>query len=361
MEEKRCYGCGAVIQSTDPKKIGYVPQSANQGEHVLCQRCFKLQHYHQQFDASLSAEDFLKMISVIGDKNCLVVYIVDIFDYDGSAIPGLMRHIGYNDVLLLANKRDILPKSLKDHHIEMWLRRRLKEEGIKPLDVILTSCKKNYHFDEIYDAIDNYRKGRDVFVVGMSNVGKSTFINGLLKHYGQSDGFITTSEFPGTTLDLIKIPLDEKSAIYDTPGIINKHQYTQVVDAKTLKLIMPQGEVKPMTYQLNGDQTLFIGGLARFDYLGDTKASITTFFSKRLKIHRTKTSKATSLYDNHKELSPCLDRIARMQDMVMREYFLKDGQEVVISGLGFITVKPANKVRIYVPKDIDVFVRDALI
>ena len=36
MEEKRCYGCGAVIQSTDPKKIGYIPASANQGEHVLC-------------------------------------------------------------------------------------------------------------------------------------------------------------------------------------------------------------------------------------------------------------------------------------------------------------------------------------
>ena len=124
---------------------------------------------------------------------------------------------------------------------------------------------------------------------------------------------------------------------------------------------MPQGEVKPMTYQLNGDQTLFIGGLARLDYLGDTKASITTFFSKRLKIHRTKTSKASSLYDNHKELSPCLDQIATMQDMVMREYFLKDGQEIVISGLGFIAVKPANKVRVYVPKDIDVFVRDALI
>ena len=45
------------------------------------------------------------------------------------------------------------------------MRRQLKLEGIKPLDVLLTSGKKNYHLDELMQMIDQYRKGRDVYVV----------------------------------------------------------------------------------------------------------------------------------------------------------------------------------------------------
>lgn len=171
-----------------------------------------------------------------------------------------MRHIGYNDVLVLANKRDICLKSLKEHRLNTWVRRQFKEYGIKPLDVVITSGKKNMNFDEIFDKIDEYRHGRDVYVVGITNVGKSTFINRMLKNYSDASNLITTSEFPGTTLDLIKIPLDDHSSLYDTPGIMNEHQYTSV-DEKDLAYIMPQGEVKPMIYQLNDDQSIFLAVL----------------------------------------------------------------------------------------------------
>ena len=51
---------------------------------------------------------------------------------------------------------------------------------------------------------------------------------------------ITTSHFPGTTLDMIDIPLDDGSALYDTPGIINHHQMAHHIDASELKYIMPK-------------------------------------------------------------------------------------------------------------------------
>ena len=234
MTEIRCYGCGAIIQSADTKKPGYVPESALSKEKILCQRCYKLMHYHQKMESHLTKDDFLHVLQTVGEKDCLVVYIVDLFDFNGSLVPGLMRHIGYNDVLVLANKRDILPKSLKEHRLNTWVRRQFKEYGIKPLDVVITSGKKNMNFDEIFDKIDEYRHGRDVYVVGITNVGKSTFINRMLKNYSDASNLITTSEFPGTTLDLIKIPLDDHSSLYDTPGIMNEHQYTSVVDEKDL-------------------------------------------------------------------------------------------------------------------------------
>ena len=39
--------------------------------------------------------------------------IVDIFDFNGSWLPGLHRFVGKNPVLLIANKADLLPKSVK--------------------------------------------------------------------------------------------------------------------------------------------------------------------------------------------------------------------------------------------------------
>ena len=44
---------------------------------------------------------------------------------------------------------------------------------------------------------------------------KSTFINQLIRGFdGDEDQLITTSHFPGTTLDLIDIPLDDGKTLY---------------------------------------------------------------------------------------------------------------------------------------------------
>ena len=67
----------------------------------------------------------------------------------------------------------------------------------------------------------------------------------------ENENLITTSEFPGTALDFIEIPLDEHSSIYDSPGIVNRHQIAHIVDEKELQNILPQSELRPVNYQLN--------------------------------------------------------------------------------------------------------------
>ena len=80
------------------------------------------------------------------------------------------------------------------------------------------------------ELIEKYRKGRDVYIVGCTNVGKSTLVNRIIKRFTEErEDIITTSHFPGTTLDIIEIPLDDCSAIVDTPGIINEHQLAHYV------------------------------------------------------------------------------------------------------------------------------------
>ena len=108
---------------------------------------------------------------------------------------------------------------------------------------------------------------------------------------GISD-LITTSRFPGTTLDRIEIPFGDGHDLIDTPGIIHRHQMAHYLSAKTLKLASPQKEIKPKVYQLNEGQTLFLGALARFDYLAGPKQGVVAYLDNNLMIHRTKTQNA---------------------------------------------------------------------
>ena len=203
MEDILCIGCGAPIQTKYKDRLGYTPQSALEkgmetGE-LYCQRCFRLRHYNEITDVQLTDDDFLRLLHEVGDSNALVVNVVDIFDFNGSVIPGLPRFVAGNDVLLVGNKKDILPKSVKTSKVAQWLTERAHEEGLRPVDVVLTSAQNKQAIKELIEKIEQYRKGRDVYVVGVTNVGKSTLINAIIQEITGDKEIITTSRFPGTT------------------------------------------------------------------------------------------------------------------------------------------------------------------
>lgn len=368
-EEIRCIGCGALIQTKDKEAPGYTPESAlkkglENGE-VYCQRCFRLRHYNEIQDVHLTDDDFLKLLNEIGTEDALIVNVIDIFDFNGSLIPGLHRFVGNNPVLLVGNKVDLLPKSLKRGKMTQWLRERAFEEGLRPEEVILTSAVKPKEMEALLETIEKHRKGRDVFVVGVTNVGKSTLINQIIKMTAGVQNLITTSQFPGTTLDKIEIPLEDGKFLIDTPGIIHRHQMAHVLGDKDLKLIAPKKEIKPMVYQLNEGQTLFFGGVARFDYLKGGRRSFTAYTSNDLKIHRTKLENADNLYQKQVgELlqPPRKDEVADFPELVRFEFTIKEKSDIVFAGLGWVTVnEPGAIVAGWAPKGINVVIRKSLI
>ncbi|OIK13132.1 ribosome biogenesis GTPase YqeH [Bacillus sp. MUM 13] len=365
-EEMVCIGCGVKVQTEDPSKLGYAPKSALEKETIICQRCFRLKHYNEVQDVSLTDDDFLKILNKVGETDSLIVKIVDIFDFNGSWLPGLHRFVGGNDVLLIGNKADLLPKSVKHNKLIHWMKESARELGLNPVDVLLVSAEKGKHIQEAAKAIEHYRKGKDVYVVGCTNVGKSTFINRLIKEVSGEGDVITTSHFPGTTLDTIEIPLDDGQALVDTPGIINHHQMAHYVDKRDLKFITPKKEIKPKIYQLNEGQTLYFGGLARLDYVSGGRRSLTCYLSNDLNIHRTKLEKADELYENHAgELltPPRRDQMDEFPKLVPHEFTVKEGKmDIVFSGLGWVTVnEPGAKITAHVPKGVNVIIRKSLI
>lgn len=367
-EDLRCIGCGAVIQSTNPKEAGYTPKSAiekgKESGELYCQRCFRLRHYNQIAPVSLSDDDFLRLLSQIRDTKSLIVYVVDIFDVNGSLIPGLHRFVGDNPVLLVGNKEDILPRSLHRSRLRDWMRQQVNQAGIRPIATTLVSAKKNHQIEALLDLIEKYRGDRDVYVVGVTNVGKSTLINQILALRTGVKDLITTSRFPGTTLDKIEIPLDDGHKLIDTPGIIHEHQMAHVLPAKDLKLVSPQKELKPKTYQLNDQQTIFLGGIGRFDYLKGPHEGFVAYFENNLNLHRTKLSNADNFYQKHVgELltPPTKDELGMIPKLTRYEFTTEQKSDLVFEGLGWITVPAKVTVAGWAPAGVSVLLRRAMI
>lgn len=366
MDDLRCIGCGATIQSQDQTKAGFVPAKVlenNTNEAVVCRRCFRIKHYNELNDVELNDDDFLRLLHGIGDREALVVMVVDIFDFNGSWINGINRFVNGNPVLLVGNKVDILPHSVKQSKLKHWMTKEARSMGLVPIDVALMSAGKGIGIDEVTDLIHEYRQGRNVYVIGCTNVGKSTFINALLKRFAnETKDIITVSNYPGTTLDVIEIPFDEASAIIDTPGVINRDQMAHHVDRDALMLISPKKEIKSKTYQLNQQQTLYFGGLARFDYIEGGKNNFTTYIANEINVHRTKLTNADELFANH--AGELLQPISHSR-LVRHEFHLRANEKVdlVISGLGWINVFPTTKIKValHAPQGVSVFVREALI
>ncbi|RLL48015.1 ribosome biogenesis GTPase YqeH [Oceanobacillus piezotolerans] len=366
MEKIICQGCGSQIQTTDPDQTGYAPPSSLEKETILCQRCFRLKHYNEIQDVSITDDDFLKMVSSIRNADGLVVHLIDIFDVNGSLIKSLQRITGDNPIILVGNKLDLLPKSTNQRKLIHWLRSEAKEAGIKVLDVFLISSVKGYGIEDLTTELERYRKQKDVYIVGTTNVGKSTFINRLIKQSTGLKDVITTSYFPGTTLGFIEIPLDDNSALIDTPGIVNKQQYAHYVSDHDLKMITPKKEIKPRIYQLNSGQTLFIGGLARLDFIKGERQSFVCYFSNELPIHRTKLEKADALFENQQGelLSPpdkqTLETLPKMTESTYK--ISTEKTDIVFPGLGWITLNEKGAtVSAHSPKGVSVSIRKSLI
>lgn len=365
----KCIGCGAELQNTNSSGPGYTPRKEF-SENELCKRCFRLINHNESPDAHYTNEDFLNILKQVEKEDCLVIYLLDFFDFIGSNIAEVERVIQNKDHIIVANKIDLMPKAVKENKLRRWFLNEVKDRDFDPLDVMLISAKKKKNIDQLLNLIDEHRDGRNVYVVGATNTGKSTLINGIISAVtGDNREVITTSYFAGTTLSTIQIPFDDGSYLVDTPGIINEHQITNYLDKDSLDIIVAKDEIRPETYQLNPDQVLFITGLVRMRYIDGPRTSFTLYFSNRVNVHRAKLEREEELVEDHlgKDLlsPPSPTELERIESFESQEFTLYEGkQDIVIEGFGWITLNDIEDdvtVEIVYPEKTRVHVRDSII
>ncbi len=333
-EDKYCIGCGVKLQDSNMLFEGYTADLSNN----LCSRCFKLKNYGEYQLTTKSNSEYIDILKSINETKDLVLYIVDLFNIEKDI--KMIREYISNRLILVVTKRDVLPKSVNDEKIKEYF----SKFNLDYQDIIIISSKKNYNIDELLLFIKKYKSSKNVYVVGHTNVGKSTLIKKLMKNYSEFDCDLTVSVLPSTTLNKISIKLSDDLNLIDTPGLIDRGNIINYVDFSIMKKIIPRKEIKPKTYQIKAGQSLLINELIRIDYIEGSKNSFTFFVSNDLKIKKFNSNKNETL-----------------KNIIKRNLEVGYHQDIVINGMGFVKITDKALVDVYIDKNVEIFVRDSLI
>ncbi|KAI9152737.1 hypothetical protein LWI28_000233 [Acer negundo] len=425
-----CYGCGAPLQTSESDAPGYVDLNTyelkkkhHQLRTVLCGRCRLLSHGHmitavggnggysggKQF---ISADDLREKLSHLRHEKALIVKLVDVVDFNGSFLARVRELAGANPIILVVTKVDLLPKGTDLNCVGDWVVEATTKKKLNVLSVHLTSSKSFAGIAGVASEIQKEKKGRDVYILGSANVGKSAFINALLKTMAERDPAAAMAQrykpiqsaVPGTTLGPIQIDAFLSGGkLYDTPGVHLHHRQAAVVHAEDLPALAPQNRLRGQSFPVASENgiadefisnglngfSIFWGGLVRVDVLKVLPDTQLTFYGpKSLQIHIVPTDKADEFYQ--KELGVLLtpptgkDRAKVWKGLEIKRLLKikfedaeRPASDVAISGLGWITVEPICRsliksninleeiseelhLAVHVPRPVEVFVRSPM-
>lgn len=323
----KCFGCGTNLQNIDIEKEGYTKDLNKE----LCERCFRIKNYNDYKPVIKDNNDYFKILEEINKTNDLVLLVVDILNISDE-IYDIIKKMS-NDKLLVLTKRDLLPKDLYEEKI-------LKYLNLNIIDKIIISSNKNYQLDLLMEKINKYKKSKNVYVVGLTNAGKSTLVNKIIYNYTDISKEITTSNLPSTTLNTIKIDINDDLCLIDTPGILDKGNIINYISPDKIKKIIPSKEIKPIVYQIKVKQTFIIDEICRIDIEPDN--DIVFYLSNNLNINR--------IYKESNELL----------DLQKHQIEVSNKADIVITGLGFIKVMKKASLTLYTLKGVKVYVRPSL-
>lgn len=331
---KNCIGCGIVLQCEDSFDDGYVNPSVFE-KTVMCRRCFRLKHYGEYKMTNKTNVYYKRIIKDIFKMNELVLHIVDIFNM------GNMDYI-YKQVfspsILVLSKIDILPKSVNEEKLIEYF----KKKYPRYKDVIAISSDKNYHMDELLSKMMEYKNSKEVYVLGNTNAGKSSFINKMIKNYTDTSNFIVTSCMPSTTLNVISIKINDDLTLLDTPGIINEGDIVNYLSEETVKEINVKHEINPRIYQVKDKTALVLDKIGRIHILNESNISM--YISNNIDI-----SKAN--FDNND----------KYKNLNLTKIKVNKDDDLVIEGLCFIKVTEDTEFEVYMPKGVDIYTREKII
>ncbi|WP_381415092.1 ribosome biogenesis GTPase YqeH [Spiroplasma endosymbiont of Anurida maritima] len=335
-----CTGCGALLQNNNIEEKGYIANL----EHENCLRCFKIKNYNEITDYNIDNEDFKhKMHDIHNEKN-VYFYVIDAFDILGSRNKFLEELIQNNHVYIVINKYDLVMKLISQTEILKYFDNLFGKSELKNFEFIFTSSLKNYNIDNLVKKIKNVKS--DAYFIGASNVGKSSLLNAVLKSLMLHKNVkITVSNYLATTLDFIKINIGTNYNIFDCPGIINDNSAINYVGKDTYKQIINNKLVRPVTYQLNPNQSVFMEGLCMLlfenDHMKKTdKRNFHFYKNNKWNLHRTKSINWKKYFMNNveKNIDVKFESYKNMQESIFP--IVKDKwYSLFIAGCGWVTFK----------------------
>lgn len=340
MDPKKCIGCGSILQNESQNERGFVKSL----ESDYCQSCFRLKHY-RDFKRVKAVVDDGATLEFIESFNGTIFWVLDIMHLHQSMHSGLLRSLRNKEVVLVVNKRDLLPRDTSDNKLKQSIMRTLKYEDVNLAEIIFVSALKRQTLEPLLPYIEY----GECAVVGCVNAGKSSVLNRLL---GKED--LSVSPVASTTADVVKIETGAH-ALYDTPGLSTETALLDKMGDEALVSLSPQKTIKPMVFQLYQKQTLVLGNLGAITV--DPKETITVVSYLPFEIKRVKPERRDA------NLALTHEFMINNPVYTSRKWGnLDEKTDVEIFDIGFISIHGELKeLETYFDKTAEIITRKALI
>lgn len=208
---------------------------------------------------ALATPDQLRdQLRSVRNSRALVVLLIDLLDASGSMLGRVRDLIGGNPIIVVGTKADLLPNGATDEDVEEWLCGALAFKRIATESVHVVSSRTGDGVSEAVAAVRRSRLGRDVYIMGAANVGKSSFVRALVKDMssmksrqydplapGRSKHLPVESAMPGTTLRTIPLEVfSSGGTLFDTPGLHLHHRVPHILTPEENKELHPRKKLR---------------------------------------------------------------------------------------------------------------------
>ena len=295
-----CFGCGAKLQYSNKDAKGYVPEN-KLNDAKYCMRCFKLMHYGVNISDAVPKR-VEEILYLVNSDDKFTIFMCDFLSLSDKIINIYNKIKGKK--LLLVSKIDVIPKDIKIDNIRKYIMNNYKVNNVR-----FVSSVNGYGIDSLinYLITNNIRES---YILGETNSGKSTLINNILDAFDSKLTKTTISSSKNTTLDFIRLNVNNNLTIIDSPGFVTD---SYEVNCPLKKVI------KPLTYQMKEGEVLKIDKFyIRFDYA----TSVTIYSCYDLEIKKYYKDDISFTYNKK----------------------INSNSDIVVYGLGFINVKNEGNV-----------------
>ncbi len=306
-----CYGCGAPLQSTDKDKKGYIPENKI-NDASYCMRCFRMMHYGEQSVVD-TPKDAKEIIRKVNKDNKYVIFLVDYLNLNQYVID-LFQSIK-NNKLLVVNKCELLPDNITYPMVKNYIKDIYKVSA----DIKIKGGTANHGISSIYNYLMN-NNIHEAYLLGISNSGKSTFINDMATILESKINKINTNKHANTTLDFMRVRLNNELTLIDSPGFIIPTSLCNDVTNE---------DIKSLSYNLKDNESIQL--LNNKYFINISEGTPVTFY--------------TNLKDNN------LIKKHFKEEVLDNELSIEDNQDLIIYGLGIIRFKNKTTIKTNIPTE----------
>lgn len=335
--KRTCPGCGALIQSENPLLVGYVPETKLSNPDVVCQRCFRLHHYHDYSKVDLDQNRLMELVKKEAQKVTAICLIAECFWVDEPLGPWSWLETVNKPVFLIGTKFDLIDDFINFKLLKNWMVdvTGLPSRQIWPMSLYDKRSSGNfYHFLK-----DKFSTKDRIMLVGRPNAGKSSFLNKMMTSIQA-----TESPLPGTTVGMTQYKMLNGPTLIDVPGMGGHSALLNLLCPDCLARLTPSKSLQSYEVVLKQGQSILLGGLVEIiaEELHQPVLRLGAFLPQDVTMHKTNAEKSSQiLSDQRFDLvsPPCPACYSTLMDgeMVTETVNFYPKVDLTFYGLGWVS------------------------